>query len=493
LTLTRQNAPALAVVVLSGLYLVITSAFFPLDFLTVFDGKRILQLTLFTVILIFAVAWAPLRTATITQLNRLSTLSRVCLVTFFSIGIVSSLRLEHPAYALIDVSMIFILLVLVAVMAASRDLASERFDKLAVLLLAAMGFAVAVQELMGFAASWMLGVEFSYEQAFMYFAHPRFYNQLQTWSIPVIAALPIIFPRKTWLKAACVLLLGLQWFLVIAVAARGTFVSLISAMIFIALWLPGQRKYWLKFQAGGLLLGIGIYYVVLLLNQAIIPQSQSGGGEFYEHSVGRPMAHTSGRTIFWRLSIEDARQHPILGAGPTRYACGSEIFRLPAHPHSFIFRILGEWGIIALALLLVIAVTWGAGFLKILRKIDNPGSTDPPLDSMVATSLLAGIIHACLSGLFIMPASQVATIMIGGWSLSLTGRKGLAQGKAVWEVPAVLTAMFLALIILISATADISKAAKQDTVSEQRHPAVPRFWQDGRACNDNHTNSAAQG
>ena len=240
--MTSHSKPALAVVVLLGLYLLITSAFFPLDFLSVFDAKRVIQLALFAAIMIFAVTWTPLRTATIAQLSRLSIFSRYALALFFFIGIVSSLRLDHPAYALVDVSMMFVMMILITVTAASRELSGERFDKWAVLLLAAMGFAVVIQEFMGFIAGWVFGSEFSYDQALIHFAHPRFYNQLQTWSIPVLAALPLLFPNKRWIKIGCVILIGLQWFLVIAFAARGTTVGLLTAMVFIALWLQNRSS-----------------------------------------------------------------------------------------------------------------------------------------------------------------------------------------------------------------------------------------------------------
>ena len=162
--MTSHSKPALAVVVLLGLYLLITSAFFPLDFLSVFDAKRVLQLALFAAIMIFAVTWTPLRTATIAQLSRLPIFSGYVLALFFFIGIISSLRLDHPAYALVDVSMMFVMMILIAVTAASRELSDERFDKWVVLLLAAMGFAVVIQEFMGFVAGWVFGSEFSYDQ-----------------------------------------------------------------------------------------------------------------------------------------------------------------------------------------------------------------------------------------------------------------------------------------------------------------------------------------
>lgn len=479
--MTNHRKPALAVIALSGFYLLATSAFFPLDFLGVFDAKRVLQLVLFTVILVFALAWAPLRMATVAQLGRISKLNRYLLGLFFLIGVVSSLRLDHPAYALIDVAMMFLMIVLIAVMAASRDLSGNRFDKWAALLLAAVGFAVVIQELMGFVAGWVFGTEFSYDQALIHFAHPRFYNHLQTWSISLLGALPLLFPRKPWVKIGSILLIGLQWFLVIALAARGTAVSLFFAMVFVAFWLPKQRKFWIKFQLTGLLVGIVIYSGVIFLNGLLIPKSKSG--DFYAYSVGRPMAHTSGRSIFWRLSLQDAINHPFLGSGPTRFACDSKL-TLPAHPHSFPLGILGEWGIIAFILFLIIAINIGIGFLKNIKWQNEKSLSGPPLKAMLASSLIAGAAHACLSGVMIMPASQLAMIIIGGWSLSLsqttqkeTQSPGLLKGMIV-------TAMILASTILVFATGEISKTSEKSLEADFDHPLAPRFWQDGKACGE---------
>ncbi len=479
LNTTKTANLSLVVVILIGLYLLVTSAFYPLSFLSPFDAKRLLQLVLFTVLLVYAVAWTPLRQQTTAQLNRLSQLSRIALGIFFIIGIASSLRLKHPAYALVDVAMMFVMMMLIAVTAASRDLAGARFDRWGAVLLAAFGFAVVVQEFMGFLVGWSLGIEFNYDQALMHFAHPRFYNQLQTWSIPVLAALPLFFPGKRWIKIACIALLGLQWFLVIALAARGTVVSLFTAMAFIALWLPERRKFWLKYQLAGLLIGIIIYTGILLLNSVLIPQSQSG--EFYAHSVGRPMAHTSGRSTMWQLSLEDAIDRPFLGIGPSQYACNSEI-ALPAHPHSFLFRILGEWGVIALFLVLVLVATIGLGFLKKLKQSKHQGQTDPPLQAMLAISLIAGGIHACLSGLLIMPASQVAMIVIAGWSLSMAGNARLQVQNTVAATSLLLAGLFLVCIQLTFATSEIPKLSEKNHHTKNHYQMVPRFWQDSRVC-----------
>lgn len=476
---------SLIVVALLGAYLLVTSTTYPIDSLFVFDAKRIIQLALFTVLMVLTVAWTPLRRSTIAQLSRLSPLNRIFLSVFFAIGIASSVRLEHSAYALVDVSMMLLMMVLIAITAASRDLAGSRFDKWAVVFLAATGFFVLFQESMGYLAGWALGTEFNYNLSLMHFAHPRFYNQLQTWSIPVLGALPLLFPAKRWIKLVCIALLGLQWFLIIAVSARGTFISLFISMTFIALWLPEQRKFWLRYQLAGLMAGIVIYTGALFLNTVFIPQTQSG--QFYAHSVGRSIAHTSGRSTLWRLSVEDATNYPLLGAGPTRYACDSEL-TLPAHPHSFMFKILGEWGVVALLLTFFLVFKIGLGLLRNLKSRSSENNTGPALRAILSTSLLAGVIHSCLSGLLIMPASQITMILVAGFVLSLSPNAKPKTIESTTGVALLFTGLLIATATLVFALKEIPQLAERTNLADLKSPMVPRFWQNGRVCEYSYSN-----
>jgi len=478
----QETTPALAVVVSLGIYLLVTSTFYPLDFLSVFDAKRVLQLVLFAVLMVFTIAWAPLREMTFAQLGQFSPFTRTMLIVLFALGLTSALRLEHPAYSLIDISMIFVMLLLVTVTAASRDLSTTRFDKFGVLLLALMGVAVVLQEFMGIAAGWAAGSEFNYSEALMHFAHPRFYNQLQTWSIPVLAALPLLFPARKRIKLICIVLLGLQWFLVISNGARGTTVSLFIAMAFIAFWLPEQRRHWLRYQLSGVLAGIIIYAAVLFLNTMFIPEP----GDFYAKSMGRAMVHTSGRSTLWRLSIDDAINHPLLGTGPTQYACDSNIV-LPAHPYSFPLRILGEWGVIAFILVLFLAIRIGLGFLNLLRRPiskipSGDARSEARVRAMLSISIIAGAIHACLSGLLIMPASQVMMILVAGWGLSLTGGVRDSSRNSIAVTLLLTIGLLIAGGQVVFSTQEIPRLSFRTSYAETYGPMMPRFWQDGRVC-----------
>ena len=125
---------------------------------------------MFASLMLFTVLYSPLRKATFAQLIQVPKFLSFPILSLFLIGVVSSLRLPHPAYSLLDVSMIFVMMLLVFVTAASRNLTGSRFDKWALAFLAVLGFAVALQEFMGYVAGWVLDVEFSYERLLVHFA-----------------------------------------------------------------------------------------------------------------------------------------------------------------------------------------------------------------------------------------------------------------------------------------------------------------------------------
>jgi putative inorganic carbon (HCO3(-)) transporter len=245
----------------------------------------------------------------------------------------------------------------------------------------------------------------------------------------------------------------------------------------------------LKYHIAGVVTGIAIYASILFLNDVLIPQAQSG--EFYSHSVGRPMAHTSGRSIMWRFSIEDGINNPIIGTGPTQYACEHDI-TLPAHPHSFPLRILGEWGSIAALMVILLAFTIGLKFLKELKQVNETRQTDPPLRSLLSVSLIAGIIHACLSGLMIMPASQVAMILSGGWVLSYVGSTRPRRGTLYTTNLLLLVGVTLAFSQFVFAIKELPNLAMRTSYSANYGSMMPRFWQDGRVCEYEYSSLSSQ-
>ncbi len=150
---------------------------------------------------------------------------------FFALGIVSSITnsdsLRGLIYSLVDVGILGFLLVLTMIIAACRDIAGLHFDRFAISLITFLGLAVGILEITGFWAIWSTGLSYNFDISLPYFSFPRMYNHLQTWTIPVLAAFPFLFPRSRLVAALCVVTLGLHWYILLVTGARGSFVSLL--------------------------------------------------------------------------------------------------------------------------------------------------------------------------------------------------------------------------------------------------------------------------
>ena len=279
----------LVVLFLLGLFLAGTTGFDLIPTLGVFNAKRVLEV--FTLLLVLSAVMLNrhLRTAFGELQTTLPPWALLALAVAFVSGSISALRFPHPGYGLLEIAMPVLLILCVIGTAASRRAGGEGFDRLALLIVIAIGAITAVTELTGFVASWSLGSEMSYSQMLIRFIHPRFYNQLQTFSIPLIVALPFIFNAGKKLKFIAAVLLALQWCLVLVSGGRGSVASLITALVAAAFLFPSNRRAWLTIHFAGLVLGVFMFLGVFGANQSFAPE----GGKFIEESVGRPLTALS--------------------------------------------------------------------------------------------------------------------------------------------------------------------------------------------------------
>lgn len=517
---------ALAIPLLLGIYLLITSTRYLFSGIAMFDAKRMIEIALFGVILVLAIIDPRLRGELAAQFRRIPQWIGLGLLGMIGLGVISSVyNAASPfalAYSLADVYMLAMIVVLALVVAACRSIAGARFDQLAMVCLAMLGLAVGLQEMIGVAVAWSAGQQFSYDIALTHFAHPRFYNQLQSWTVPLLAALPLVFSRHRLAAVLCVLILGLHWYILLMTGARGSILSLLVAFGVSLLLIPRARRLIIKWQSAGIVLGAMIYGLMFLgpdtgqqplgartilqapatgdvrttENSGTADQSGEARGEatnpYFELSLGRPMLHSSGRTALWSAALSYAKENPILGVGPMNFACQGPFGRV-GHPHNFALQLLSEWGLPAMLLAFGILVVLLNHLVSYLRA--PPGLKFPEqrlLQAVLTTSVLAAILHSGLSGLLIMPASQTATVLICGWLLgtfspaadNLTGnpRQHKESQYRLASTPV--------LIILLAATLMLWHFARQEVKNmnsyEKRLPPIekvmPRFWQSGKVC-----------
>ncbi len=500
-----QRATALVFPTLLCAYLLVTSTTHLSDTLWQYDAKRMLQLYLLPALFLWVLIIPGLRSSAFEQVARVPRWMGIALTIMFALGVISAWHNSTSgmglAYSLADVALLLMLVAAALAIAACRSMAGELFDRIIIVLIAMVGVAVGLQELIGVMAAWSQGLEFNPRIALPHFSWPRFYNQVQSWTLPLIAALPSVFPRKWSVWLLCLLSLALHWYVVLATGGRGTMVAVSSAVIFAAVLWPVARKQFALTHLAGLFMGILIYALVVAGHgqiqesdpaappasatqpQAESPTAKHGkdeSGEFTSTLTGKRMSTSSGRTAMWRGSLKDTQAHPWLGIGPMNYACKGPVFRA-AHPHSFPLQFVSEWGIPAFVLLLITGGIIAFRLIGIVRSESKGAYSAAYLHAALGAGLIAAAIHACLSGVLIMPASQVAGMLVCGWllgSFPVTGKPspGLAS-RSLLPV-----ALAIALAFLWFAHNEISRHEQTLEQTPTMDRLIPRLWQNGKVC-----------
>lgn len=481
----RPVALAMAVPALMGVFLLVTSVAQPLDHVMLYDGKRLLWVTTLTLLAVLLTTAPSLRTACADLLDGLPRAVPIVLILFLGLGLLSAMRLDRPAYALVEVGQFAAWILLVIGIAAARRVAGRWFDRVALIALGLVGLGVFLQELAGLLAYTALGEEFQYREALIRFVHPRYYNQVQTWSLALLALLPLAFPeRARTLGVAAALLIGFQWYLLLMTGARGSILALVGALLLLAVWLPAARRHWWKPHLAGLVIGAAIYAGALATVSAAGKEVQSGQ-VFFEQSVGRPVMHTTGRNLLWQESLRDIQAHPWLGSGPMHFACDPKGY-VAAHPHNFALQVAGEWGLPAAALLggLIAWLLWRALVTARHRPL-APGDPEAAVRAMALAGVVAAAAHLQVSGLFVGPASQATGALVSGWLLaSLAPAAPGARTSHRWIGTAACASLLGISLALCAFAWHEAPQLKTRTVYayEELGPSAPRFWTDGRAC-----------
>ena len=472
------NKIVLIIPIILCVYLFVTSITDVIPSLGVFDGKRLLQIVIIPLLFLIALLYHPLRSALNDLLRQTSKPVGIVLLIFFLLGTWSSLRFTHPAYSLIEVGMLLNLILLVFIVASARVVAPHHFDRLVLLFIAALGAAVMLQESMGILASWSVGSKFSYDNMFIYFSHPRFFNQLQTWTLPLLAALPFLFPENKKNRVIALVLLAMQWYLIFASGARGSVVSLIIAITLVGILAFPNGKTWLKLHFGGAVLGVSAYFAILLTQKILA----TGSGLILARSLERGITHTTGRTWIWSYAWKDAVQHPWLGAGPARFACNADGI-LPAHPHNMILQFFGEWGFPATLLILGLVIFLGWKLLKQVYSISRISESNTcVLQISLSAALIAGAIHTSVSGLLVMPSSQLMAALISGWLLGAISFQPIKPIRTVLLNTILITGLASSAAIALFGASELQQLNHRLQGFSNTERQMPRFWHEGRVC-----------
>lgn len=301
------------------------------------------------------------------------------------------------------------------------------------------------------------------------FSNVRFLNQCQVMFFPL--SIYCQFSKKAPIRY-------LGWFVSIFTiaffiysTARGAMLASLSAsLLSLLLMMAIDRSHaWRLLQRIFLVFIFGYLLWYLLFN--LLAQWRFYGGESVTIETLFRYG-SSGRFSQWREALAASLATPLFGNGGMTFTDPANSFSfIYAHPHNSLVQIFFEYGLVGLFLVLFFffSVVWA--FLKqvLLEKTANP------LTIALFFSWLAGLGLSLLSGVVVMPLSQLMLVLITALLCSRLSFHWPALRINKFVVIAVLAALVLQFLTL-------SYGSYQRIYSQQ--PLVfdkgPRFWRIGR-------------
>lgn len=305
-----------------------------------------------------------------------------------------------------------------------------------------------------------LKVNFPFKEV-LYFENKRFFNHIQTWSLPLLLGI-LVYTKQ--IKSAklyeygSLLLITLWWMLIFASGARGTTVALISSSFIIFLFLKANHKDFFQSNLLTALFGGGLYilFFKILKSADKVPLARTRIGVRFD---------------YWETSLEGWLAEPFFGMGPMHFAKVDSVY-WSAHPHNYFVQILTEWGLISFLALTLLLVVWATRSVKLFNAIDL-SKRSKILYYAVIWSAAAGLIHSLVSGVMHTPISQLFLIFILAWLLSFLRRK--TEFKSYFEIPKHYVGIGLIVIIILVLIMGFELPFYDEPASR----VYPRFWNRG--------------
>jgi len=322
-----------------------------------------------------------------------------------------------------------------------------------------------------------------FEFLFPTFAHVRFFNQYQIWSLPFVSILINNYFFNIFIKKIYLFVSVSWWLMFFCAGSRGAVVSVLFGYLFVLFFYKDLVKDIIKktfvVASLGLVLYIILFYFIPYL---IYYDLDSEIGDEIGNEIVKIRTSSSGRTILWLKAVFYIKDNPFLGIGPMHYSWHDAVFEeinKANHPHNSMLQWGSEWGLISLFLmLLLIFYSYRSWFNKFrYSTLKHMDEGDKQLIIMLTLSSSSAILYSLFSGVIVMPLSQLMGVLVFSMMLGLYHKKrGYLEIKNnLYRVVFFSVAMFY-FYLLVPEIFDIF-LPKNNAYYFTMH--YPRFWLDG--------------
>lgn len=458
------------------LTLSLTPNFQFLDDLNAYDEKRIFQIAALILIGISTVLIPSIRNRSYATVRTAPKTLKVLISVFFILGILSVTVSNSPRHAFLDITL-FALLFLMASYISSvvfrHPKKSSEWLMTAFIFAIALHFSVFVHQ---FILVLKGVIPFSFYTLFTGFVNPRFENQWEGMILPIILGTAIFYRNQSRKTFYFLLFLGgFIWMNIMFSTGRGVILATLMGVVFTGLIFKAHRTIWWRINFIALVMGLTLYGLAIM---TIYLTTDTFTAEIQELAD----SSSSGRLSLWASALQLVSYNPFIGIGPMQFALFENNIVIAAHPHNIILQLLAEWGLIATLLILGVAIYSFTKWCHFSRQKTNKNPESTILYTALTTAFIVGNIHGLLSGVWIMPLSQLTLIIIIGWM------HGLYRQKAINIKYASTPYAFIALILIVLTTFIYSLYPELSNLPnwiENSFKATgysllhPRFWSQG--------------
>ena len=405
------------------------------------------------------------------------------LALFFAYGAASATMAHSPAYAAVEVALFVLVLASALAVADQLQRGGIPLMRIALQVLGCATVLHAVRIVVNYGASFVLGNHLEPLDFAPGFSNIRFFNHAQTVLLPLLVLLCCLTPRASRLRYLWLALVSLWWLSIFATTGRGSLMGLAAGTAFAALVLRRSAAAFLKTFALTFAGGIAMYVVFLVIVPVLAGEGSFGAFDSaLERSRNDP---ASMRFFIWKNALELIRLHPWFGVGPMHFAHDALRFRWAAHPHDWVLQIAVEWGLPAL-LLLGVALYYG---MRALVRSRAAIASIEHGDVVLSALLVAGaavLVDGLVSGLIVMPQSQLAIALYLGFAIAWVrmsapaGRPPRAPGRAM-RLANVLILLVAAVSLGGGVYADVVELINDGTPNAVANTGLrwPRLWELG--------------
>lgn len=258
---------------------------------------------------------------------------------------------------------------------------------------------------------------------FPLFINLRFFTQYAVFTLALLPLADIWCMQKRfyeYLRAPLFLLAGSWWALIFLNGSRGLILSFIVSSAIGLLIFKKTLLPWLWRQ--GVFIFLGFCFVLLFHISSVSKNAFT----FITHIVNYHQSALETRIKLYQYAFHLIKQHPLFGVGPMHFALQPPPFlikahSIAAHPHNVVLLIFSEWGMLAGIAISIFAILTVWRFIQSARivKGKNGDGDFMIIYASFAMSLFAGLLDALVSGIFVMPLSQLMFAMISGSCLAL--------------------------------------------------------------------------